>query len=273
MAKAAAKSTTKVRKSSKKQGLCHTDQLELIHLYAKGQTSTADIAKQFGTSEENVGLIVNRHWKELTNMKESRALISPSKDSNSTLRLIHNTSHINQAFLDLLSPPSLETLTEAESIYCWLLIHTGDLSMAFQESGLDAGLIKGDRNSRHSYDKALLVRQMYLANKPNVASYLKDLRERKYIDTDITKSRLQLELLEQLDLLKRDPIKHKKEILTTLKLLGSSAGVWVDRMEVGTIDHNKALDQFFNALEKRQEIPESQDAEFTVIEAIDTQGD
>ena len=227
-------------------------QWEIAKEYTDGILNVSQLAEKYNTSPENIGLIASRCWKNFTNMRETRALMSfGSASSQHSLKVLHNTSLINQQFLDLLSVSGTEiTLTDAESIYAWIYVHTGENQMALEQAGLNAGLLysKSEPNkAKPNYEKACSLRGLYLRSLPNVASYIKELRERRFIDQDISKTRVQSELLDQLSQLKEsgDP-RNKTHILKTIELLGKTIGAFIERVEVTEIDPNKALDHLID---------------------------
>ena len=67
--------TTKVRKKPK-ENLSKESHMAIVSDYTEGELKVVEIAEKYGTTEKNVGLIVNRHWKALCNMRESRALMA-----------------------------------------------------------------------------------------------------------------------------------------------------------------------------------------------------
>ena len=224
--------------------------------YAEGALSVKQLAKKYNTSENNIQLIVSRAWQSLTNVRESRALLGGGEGAEKALTTLRGTNLINQAFLSMLSlepegeslPTSL-TMTDPEAIYCWVYVHTGDNHTACLQAGLDVGLLKTARHGkddgdRLSYDKALTLRGLYLRQLPHIASYIKELREKRLIDQDVSKSRIQSELIDQLTQMKEegDP-KYRKDILRTIELLGKTIGAFVERVEITEIDPAKALDQ------------------------------
>jgi len=255
MTKGKPKVNTKRR--AKPQPLTSDDHKGIVFDYADGTLSVSEIAKKYSTTDKNVGLIVNRHWKALTNMRESRALLSQdpnlvnSKKSNGNgvavvLQELEKVKEFNTEFTGLLSDPDAALLSDAEAIYCWTYVHSGDTYDAIRTAGLDAGLYKDKEEiARFSYDRAMKLRAMYLNNKPNVVSYIKELRETRLIDADVGKARLQSELLEQLDQMKSsgNSNKFRSQILKTIELLGKTVGAFTERIEIHEVDPANALDQ------------------------------
>lgn len=245
---------TKVRKAPE-----NLDILKVVDDYAKGTLSVAEIAKKHSTTEDNVALVTKRFWKSLTNMRESRALIAADTlDARSALAEIEHTELINDKLLDKLSPPSASLLTDEESQYAWIYVHTGDVKEALRGSKLDIGLYKErGKDSRFSYDRALVLRGMYLNGKPNISQYIKELRETRLQDANVGKSRIQSELIEQLDRLKaRTDGKYEAQITRTIELLGKTVGAFTERIEVQEVTPENALDRL---------IEMAKDAEVTEI--------
>ena len=243
--------------------------------YAKGELSVSEIAKLHRTTDKNVTLIANRFWRTLTNMKESRALKAGSGPEDAetyygakaSLEELKSTELVNQSFLKLLSEPETHLLTDAEATYAWAYVHTGDPIESLKIAGLDAGLIKDkSKPSRFSFDAALRYRSLYLNAKPNVVAYIKELREKRLIDADVGKARVQSELVEQLESMKASPEigKHRSAILKTIELLGKTVGAFVDRVEVTEVDPSNALDQLIE-MAKEAEVRELQEPKTTEV--------
>ena len=178
---------TRLRKNTKAKAegpLTPETHLAIVSDYTKGELTVSEIAKQYNTSTDNVGLIVSRHWKALCNMRESRALttadpnlVNSKRASGSSsyvvLRELERAPALNDEFLSLLSEPEDALLSDAEAMYSWIVVHSGDANDALITSGLDVGLYKdASKNHRFSYDKAIKLRQIYMNNKPNVVSYI-----------------------------------------------------------------------------------------------------
>lgn len=275
---------TKVRKvpKTKDSGTLSTeDHMSIVADYIKGELSVAKVAEKHETTEKNVGLIVNRHWKALCNMRESRALISQDpnlvnsrRNGNSNaavvLRELERAKTINHEFLDLLSEPEAALLTDAEAMYSWIVVHSGDADDAMITSGLDVGLYADpgtdkDRLSRFSYDKALKLRRIYMDNKPNVVAYVTQLREERLINADVGKAKVQTELLEQLHQMKSsgETHRHRNQMLKCIELLGKTVGAFTERIEVHEVDPANALDKLIEMAQEAtvQEIEGTQSTE------------
>lgn len=245
--KATDKKTTVIRKGQE-----NLDHMEVVRLYAEGKMPISEIALVTGASEENVSSIVNRHWKQLTNMREARALMGGAKhghlDAARSLKELRTTELINDDFLRMLSEDNVALLSEPESIYAWTYCHTGNALEAMKVSGLDVGFHKDKaRETRLSYDRAVLLRSAYLNDKPNVAAYIKEIREQRLQDLNINKGTIQSELLDQLAFMKNqgDP-RQRRDILRTIELLGKTIGAFTENIQISEVSPSNALDHLID---------------------------
>jgi len=244
------------KKTILRKAQTNLDHLAIVNDYAEGALSVPEIARKHKTSEENVSLIAKRFWKSLTNMRETRALTAsgPSFDTEHSLKELNGTECINQDFLDKLSDPGAALLTDEEAIYAWTYVHTGDVKEALKLSALDVGLYREKKkDTRFSYDRAMVLRGTYLNAKPNVVSYIKELRESRLIDADIGKARVQSELIDQIEQMKSSDLhKNRTAILRAIELLGKTVGAFVDRVEVREINAGDALDELIEMAQEAQ---------------------
>lgn len=251
---------TKRRKGTKatlvRKGEASLDHMAIVSDYQEGNLTVSEIATLHGTTENNVGLIANRFWKGLTNMKESRALMAITSDKPEThfsakhsMKQLNGTELINQGFLSLLSDDATALLTDEESTYCWIYAHTGDSFEALTGSGLDVGLhTESGEKGRFSYDRACVLRGLYLNAKPNVAEYVQQLREVRLQNANVGKAQVQSELIDQLEQMKASgqTNKHRMAMIRTIELLGKTVGAFVERVEVTEINANDALDELIH---------------------------
>lgn len=237
------------------------DHMAILSDYAEGVMSVSEIAKAHKTSDENVGLIASRFWKQLTNVREARLLAEDAKSAKehfatkSALSDLERTKDFNKDFKALLSDSSSALLTDEEAIYCWTYVHTGDTMDAIRQAGLDIGLFKeNNKSTRFAYDRSMKLRAMYLNAKPNVVAYIKELRESRLIDADVGKARIQSELLEQLDQMKSsgEPNRLRTQILKTIELLGKTVGAFTERVEIHEVDPANALDKLIEMAQEAQ---------------------
>jgi hypothetical protein len=119
---------------------------------------------------------------------------------------------------------------------------------------LDVGLYK-ERKKQHrfGYSQSLILRSHYLNSKENVATYIKEIREKRFIDSDIGKARVQSELLDQLQYMKAsgDP-RYKKDILRCIELLGKTVGAFTERIELTQVDPSSALDKLIEMAQEAE---------------------
>jgi predicted DNA-binding protein YlxM (UPF0122 family) len=242
--------TTKTRKKQKGTvRLSDQDRFNVVQRYMTSADSAREIAKDFNTTEKNVELIIQRHWKSLTNVRETK-LMSQNQGSQLdhkdscyyALKSIGKVPQINEDFLQLLSGPEEHLLTDHELQYCYNLVATGDSLKALESAGLNKGLLTaGSDKTRNQYKLACQLRGHYLRQKKNVAQYLTKLKEEQYIPEAIDKQFVQRELLEVLHHQKEGGEPAEKK-LRTIELLGKSVGAFSDVIKVEEIDPAKALD-------------------------------
>ena len=265
--------TTKRRKGAKattaptvvlRKSMDTVDHMGIVQAYTDGVLTVTQIAENYKTTPKNVGLIVNRHWKSLTNMRESRMLLQAPEsaqehfDTKHAMAQLHSTDLINQEFLDKLSDPESELLSDEEATYAWCYVHTGDGAESVKTAGLDIGLIRDkSRDTRFSYDKALDIRKMYLNAKPNVGRYVTQLREERLIDADVGKSRIQSELITQIDQMKASgqANKNRMAMLRSIELLGKTVGAFVERVEITEVNPSDALDELIEMAKQAEVKP------------------
>jgi hypothetical protein len=225
---------------------------EIVHKFIDGE-SWEDLATEFHTSVDNVKLIVQRYWKSFTNTREGRMLIESQQNPEHnhkdsvyfSLKQIQKASFMNQEFLDMLSDEQELVLTEAEDVYCWIFVQTGDNLTAIKTAGLDVGMLKDDSSDgRNNFAQACYLRGLFLRRKPNIAAYIQKLKEIRFLKSDVSKESIQVELLEQLQQLKAmdQTIVVKREIRAILHLLGQTASAFSEKLIIEKIEPGKALD-------------------------------
>lgn len=243
--------TTVIRKKPV-VNLTEDDRINIVKDYMSSEMSNSEIAKKYSTTDKNVELIVTRHWKSLTNVREAKSLMGDQMNNLNhkggnyhALKAIQKVPNINEEFLQLLSDPSDPVLTDAELKYCWLYVATGDNYQALHDAGLHVNLFgnQGDKK-RHEYLLACRLRGLYIRQKDNVAKYLQRLKEEQYLPDIIDRAFVQRELLEQLHKLKEsnDDGSMVREINKTLEMIGRTVGAFSDVIKVQEVDPAKALD-------------------------------
>ena len=203
--------------------------------------TTGELALEYGYSEKEINRMIDQHHEDLSNARAANSLQLQANDgSNPVLDKLSKLELLNQEFLDKLSDNYSPTLTEEEALFCWLYVHKGDSVEAIEESTLDSGLFK---DKPKSYKRGVLSRSIYLQNKPNVAQYIKELRESRYYTEDISKQYIQELLLEQIEQTKlRGDRKDSVNLRQLIELLGKTIGAFTERVEVHEIDPSKSLD-------------------------------
>lgn len=215
---------------------------QILDLYLQG-VSTTKLSEQFKYSPADINKMIEDHYRNLINSRAQRVLdINPkaTPDNHPALSKLKAIETIGQDFLDILSDNFSETLSEEEALFSWIYVHKGDSADAIEESGLNIGLFP---DKEVTYRRAILTRSLYLQNKPNVAAYIKELREKKYYAEDVSKGLVQELLLEEIYKIRNAGDKRDSKSLSRyIELLGKTIGAFTERVEVHEIDPSKALD-------------------------------
>jgi len=241
--------------------------LKIVQDYMETDLTTTQLAEKYSTTEKNIELIVSRHWKALTNVRETRNLIGNQMSSLNhkggnylALKAINKVPSINQDFLDLLSAPEDKLLTDNELQYAMVFCATGDNYHAIHEAQLDVGLMgsKGDKQ-RHQYELAVKLRGVYLRRKENVAKYIMQLKEETFLPDVVDHNLIKAELLEQLAQQKESGTAARRDILNTIHMLGKTVGAFSDVVKVQEVDPGKALDYLESLAQADAELVSSED--------------
>jgi predicted DNA-binding protein YlxM (UPF0122 family) len=220
---------------------------DIIDDYIYSSLSNSEIAKKYGTSENNVGLIVARHFKALSNVRETKFLLQSQLGSQRFAMEkseVLDTDKINQEFLDLLSEPDSISLTDNELIFCELYNDDGDEIRALEESGLGVGLKRTkDIRDREGYQNSLKLRSFYLRRKPNVGAYLLQIKQDKVKAITDGKQFIQTELLSVIERLKSAGSPQAlSTYLKAVESLGKTYGAFEDKLTVDGLSGDSALD-------------------------------
>lgn len=220
---------------------------DIIDDYIYSDLSNREIGDKYGTSENNVGLIVARHFKALANVRETKMLIS-TQDGNQKFIMNKNeildTEKINSEFLQLLSEPDSLVLSDNELLFCELLNDDGDEIRALEESRLNSGLKKSkDIRDRDEYRHALTLRSFYLRRKPNVGAYLQKIKEDKIKSIIDGKQFVQGELIAVIERLKAAGTPASlATYLKAVESLGRTYSAFDDKITVEGLSGDTALD-------------------------------
>ena len=240
--------------------------MEVIELYTKGQTEE-QIAESLGSSKGTVSKIIVRHIQEMTNLRESRLLITAQKKTikgstamsgavNRGLQTILNTKTINKDFTEMLSKPDAAELSVAETHFVFVYSLTGDGVTALEEAGLAAGLQQPNTGDRNNYGTCLQIRAEYMKKKSNVSMAIQLERTRNFgevITKGIDRKYIQGELLEQLDQMKHTPKLNRKDILACLKMIGETVGAYVKNIQISEIDPAESMEELIEMVKDRED--------------------
>ncbi len=241
-----------LRRRTTESKITKEERLLIVKDYMETDLTNAEIGEKFKTTAKNVEMIVSRHWKSLTNVRETKNLVNGQSSKNihknsnyMVLKSIGSVPMINKDFLSLLSEPDDHLLTDHELQYCYNFAVTGDNYQSINNSGLTIGLTgsAGDKK-RHEFQLACRLRGHFLRNKKNVAEYIIKLKEEQFLPDVIDKAFVQKELLEQLAQLKEsnDDGANRAQINKTIENIGRTVGAFSDVIKVEEVDPAKALD-------------------------------
>lgn len=213
---------------------------KVLDRYIKGESSEA-IGKDYGYNSKEINRMLEELQEKFSNTRAANALkLEGSSYTLPILDKLKNLELLNEDFLNKLSDNLSPTLSEEEALFCWLYVHKGDSFGAIEESTLDVGLFK---NQPTSYKRGILSRAAYLQAKPNVAAYIKELRERKYYTNDVDKGYVQELILEQIEQTKlRGDRRDSVNLRQLIELLGKTIGAFTEKIEVHEVDPSKSLD-------------------------------
>lgn len=208
--------------------------------YLKG-VPIKELVGKYNYSDKHIRDMIENHHQQLVNARSANALAVTQKDGyNPVLEKLKKIEVLNQEFFDKLSPEDSPTLSEEEALFAWMYVHRGDSREAVEMSTLDVGLFK---DQPVTYKRGIFSRAVYLQHKPNVASYIKELRNTKYRQDDVNKTYVQELLLEEIQQIKEKGDKKDSKTLSRLiELLGKTIGAFTERVEVMEVDPSKSLD-------------------------------
>lgn len=239
-------SSVKVVKSAENVTKVH--KYDIIDDYIYTNFTNKEIAEKFNTSENNVGLIISRHWKCLSNVRETKMLIQTQYNNGISTFLksdILDVEKINEEFLNLLSEGDSLVLSDNELIFCELYNDDNDDIRSLEESKLNAGLKKTrDERDKEEYKHALQLRSFYLRRKPNVALYLNQIKKERIKQITDGKEFVQTELLSVIERLKAHGSPQAlATYLKAIESLGRTFGAFEDKLTIGELSGDDALDK------------------------------
>lgn len=217
---------------------------KVVEDYLACKLSNNDIAEKYQLDPRTVDHIICDLYKKLQNIKETKTLIATQKRPEVFLQIKKDyidSDRINQDFLDLLSEPDSQVLTDNELIFSELFVNNGDEISALEESGLNVGLKKGDKAS---YNNSCKLRAFYLRRKTNVATTIRDIQRSKLKVMNMGKEHLQSELLALVEKLRNNTdIRSTSPLLKSIELLGRSIGAFEEKITVETVNGDDVLDR------------------------------
>lgn len=248
----------KVKTLKGTENITKTHKYNIIDDYIYSSLTNKEIAEKYNTSENNVGLIVSRHWKCLSNVRETKQLIHTQFTNGTATFLkseILDAEKINKDFLNLLSESDSLVLSDNELIFCELYNDDNDDIRSLEESKLNAGLKKTqDVRDKEEYKHALQLRSFYLRRKPNVALYLNQIKKERIKQIIDGKEFVQTELLSVIERLKAHGSPQAlATYLKAIESLGRTFGAFEDKLTIGELSGDEALDRILAKTKEAQE--------------------
>lgn len=250
--------------------LSKDDILNIIYDYTYIFRSEAKVAKKWGLHPEHTRQIIQTFLHDLAGLSESYKLIEmfpylehPQLSLTITgkpIQLKMQIVHINEEFLAKLSKEEDEALTEAEQVYAWVFVHTGDNEDAIIKAGLDVGIgqPKEEKVEQEGKKKkithtdlkklrnnAFKLRGYYLRSKKNIKQYIQELREKRLADTNVDKDYIQSQLITLIEQLKEEGGRSSSgNLLRAIEMLGKTIpGTFSETINVAEVRPDEALDK------------------------------
>jgi len=238
---------------------------KVSHLYSSGK-SYQEIADETGWNVASIKRQVQKHYSSMRELLETETLIESQKADNVSMvntpakvKTYRNQKkldkNINKNFLEKISDPDAETLTNEEVMFAYLMVHEGDEINALSQSGLAEGLAK----SNPGYRRAIKMRCIMLKGKRNMIKYINSIQVDYARELNVSKEVIQAEILQQLHTLKNQ--NNPKLAPTIAKLteqLGRTVGAFSDKITIQEVSFDDAMDEMMDM--RRAKIKEIEDS-------------
>lgn len=264
--------TTKLRKSRE-----NIDKYKVIDEYIHSGKTLQQIADDNKTTVKVVKTAVDRHYKALKVIKETRYLtggrdkaVMKSSQTSAIGRAYNNLfkdGSVNEEFQERITGPDEEALTTNEMEFCYHWIYSTSDQEALKKSGLDIGLIrpeKGREKERFAYKQACRMRSLFLRRKANIATTIKDI-QKSYLQAEgIDKEFIQTELVREIhELRESKELTARKQLTKNLEVLGKTIpGAFSEKIEISQVDPNKALQELIDLAQvSAEKLPEGSEVD------------
>lgn len=226
--------------------LTSDEKWNLLSSYVKLDKGNQELADEYSIAKKSLEKFITTVYKRLQQAKETKLLMTTetNPDLFQILKAKNiDSEHINQLFLDKLSEPNDPILTDNELLFCEYFLEYGDDVKALEESKLSIGL-KGDKtHTLAQYKEACHLRSFYLKKKPNVSSYIMNLKKDKLKEVQDGKLYIQQKLVTLLDRIENmNDSKLLPQYLKAMEQLARSYGAFDDKMTVTNVDGDDVLD-------------------------------
>ena len=236
-------------KSRRVNDLSRSEQIELLDAYLEGRMGH-DLDSAFNLKQGetlfyirdlidrlDTLLQLNMEWHKIEKMQGV-----PEFNMNKTLATVVDKQLERETVRLYLSEPDSEELTPHELAFAWLLFSTGHMPTALKESEM----IKALGTKTGAYVQLL---GQFLLTKPNIKAYVDHLRDNAIANTEMSKTFIQNELVEQIIQLKNKLASDETPrtadrgyLISCIQLLGKTMASFTDKIQVEEINHGEALD-------------------------------
>jgi len=225
--------------------LSEAERWQLLVKYLENSLSHKQIGHLFKLSAKSVESFISTLYQKFQNVREAKVLLNNQNPYNPQFHKVLlakyvDSEHINGTFLERLSKEE-DMLSDYEILYAEFLMEYGDDVRAIERSKLNIGLNQGDPKS---YREGCNLRSLYLKRKPNVASYIYDMRKRNLGVLKDGKEYIQSNLIQLIEQLGN--LGDKGSLTSQLKAieqLGRTMGAFEDKVIVENVNGDEVLDR------------------------------
>ncbi|MCK5020367.1 MAG: hypothetical protein KAS32_25240 [Candidatus Peribacteraceae bacterium] len=233
------------RRKGKSQfsSLTRDRQLLIIDEYLTKGLSVEELSDTYKIDPRSLRDSLRVYRDKLNNTFELNYLISTQKTYLPQVAIDKAlSSQFSEPLLQpLMSLSDSKVLTNEEMLYAWFFVNTGNNEVALKEAGFTRCLKVKD-----GVRKNLLG--IFLREKTNIASYIRELRLTAIEQIDVSKGLIQNELITQITQLREltsvdsQTPQHRTQLIRAIELLGKTTGAFEDKIKIETVNPTEALD-------------------------------
>lgn len=227
---------------------------KILEEYIYSSKTNREIALALGVAEKTVENTIGKLYKDFCSVRESKCLLAEKSLPLNYKSEVLNTNHINDSFLQLLSEPDSQLLTDNELLYCEMYNQDHDEVKAIELAKLNVGIRKDSKDPK-GYRTALQLRSYYLRKKPNIAAYLTQLQKDRLSILEDGKTFIQSELLSVISKLKKmDGERATANYLKSIETLGRILGSFEADNKIEVVSGDSALEKILNRAKEAEVI-------------------